>query len=389
MRMHEHSRASSARRWRVALGATLVIASGSACARTPAATAATGAVAPEGAVSSLAVAFELPEVPPGNLTITPDGRRILSLHQYFNPPRVLAEVVGDPAAPTRIPREGEGKLPTGLASVLGIRSDTAGVLYILDNGVSGKAPPKLVLWDTRAERLVREIPLRSVTDTNSFVNDLVFDYARNHVYLSDPAGGPNAALVAVDLASGRARRLLVGHESVVPDGTPVVAEGRTPTQRLRDGSTRVPMIGVDGIGIDYAREWVYYGALNGKTMWRVRAADLANAALAPADLAARVERFATKPPSDGIALDSAGNIYLGDLNANAIGVIGQDRQYRQLVARQDLSWVDDFEFGPDGWLYVVATQLHRSPELNKGVRDPRPTWLVFRMRPLAGGRQGF
>lgn len=345
------------------------------------------AVAAAGAATPLAQAFTMAQAP-GNLTITPDGRRIVSLHQFFNPERVLAEVGANDAL-VHFPAPGEGALPTGLAAVLGIRSDTAGVLHILDNGNTAKAPPKLVLWDTRAGRHVRTIDLAAATDTNSFVNDLAFDYTRNRLYISDPAGGPNAAIIVVDLASGAARRVLQGHESVVPEQFEFATEGITPTRRRPDGSLEKPRIGVDGIAIDYRHEWVYYAPLHGRTMYRIPAAALADPAAA-ASLPSRVERYATKPPSDGMVMDEAGNIYLGDLPNNAFGVItAADRQYRELARRDDLKWVDDFEFGADGWLYVVTTQLHRSPELNAGRRAEQPPFRVFRMRPLARGRQGY
>lgn len=324
---------------------------------------------------------------PGNLTITPDGRQILSLHQFYAPVRVLAELQGQDQL-VRYPEPGEGALPTGLVAVLGVRSDTAGVLHILDNGNIGKAPPKLVLWDARADRHVRTVDLRAVTDTNSFINDLAFDYRRNHVYISDPAGGPNAAILAVDMATGQARRLLVGHASVVPESIEFAVEGMVPTRKLPDGTLVKLKIGVDGIGIDYANEWVYYAPLHGRTMYRIRAEDLANGALSAEQLGARVERYASKPPSDGIVLDEAGNIYLGDLPNNAFGVITTDRQYRELARGPEYKWVDDFEFAPDGSLHVVTTQLHRSPTLNAGKRAVDGPFRIFRTQPLAPGRQG-
>jgi sugar lactone lactonase YvrE len=329
------------------------------------------------------------EQPPGNLTITPDGRRILSLHQYYNPVRVLAELDPQGDAVRRFAQRGEGVLPTGLVAVLGIRSDTAGVLHILDNGNSGKAPSRLLLWDTYANRLVRTIELGGVTDTNSFVNDLAFDYRRNQVYISDPAGGPNAALIVVDMATGRPRRVLQGHASMVPEPETFAVEGITPTRRKPDGTLEQPRIGVDGIGIDHAHEWVYYAPLHGRTMYRIPAAALADTSLGDSALAARIERYASKPPSDGIAIDRAGNIYLGDLPNNALGVITVDRRYHELARSPELKWVDDFAWAPDGSLHIVTTQLHRSPTLNAGRRDPQGPFRIFRITPLAPGRVGY
>lgn len=342
--------------------------------------------APPGGVRVESV-MQLPQAP-GNLTILPDGRRIISLLPFYTPQRVIAEVRGAGELVDYPPR-GEGALP-GIASVLGIRSDTAGALYVLDNGLQGKAPSKMVVWDTRANRLLRTIDLKAVADTNSLLQDWAFDQKRQQLYMADPAGGTNAALVVVDLKTGGARRVLQGDRSVVNEDSTLVTEGRQLRTKLPDGRVIQPKLGVDGIAIDYAREWVYYGAVQSRTMYRVRAADLANPALSSADLAARVERYAAKPKSDGMLLDRAGNIYLGDDEHNAFGVItASDRTYHELARGPQYQWVDDFEFGTDGYLYVVCSQLHRSPQFNAGKADPQLPFQIFRFRPLAPGRQGY
>jgi sugar lactone lactonase YvrE len=123
-------------------------------------------------------------------------------------------------------------------------------------------------------------------------------------------------------------------------------------------------------------------------MYRVRTADLRNSELTAEELAARVERWADKPICDGISIDDAGNLYLGDLAGNAIGVIGPDRNYRILIADPRLSWVDAFSFGPDGYLYTVANQLHRSSVLNGGEAATVPPYLILRFKPLATGTTG-
>jgi hypothetical protein len=83
-----------------------------------------------------------------------------------------------------------------------------------------------------------------------------------------------------------------------------------------------------------------------------------------------------------------GNLYLGDLASNAIDVIGPDRNYRVLIADPLLSWVDAFSFGPDGYLYTVANQLHRSAVLNGGEAATVPPYLILRFKPLATGTAG-
>jgi hypothetical protein len=51
-----------------------------------------------------------------------------------------------------------------------------------------------------------------------------------------------------------------------------------------------------------------------------------------------------------------------------------------------LSWIDAFSFGPDGYYYVVANQLHRSAVLNAGTNATRLPFRILRFRPFARGR---
>lgn len=385
----------AAPRWAAPRRAPLVTrAAARALART-AAVAATVALAAAGRASTAAAQAVAPAPAvslaqgPGNLTVLPDGRRILSLHQWYQPPKPVMEL-NAAGQLVDFPRAGDQPLPT-LATVLGIKSDANGVVYILDNGIQGKVTPKVVVYNAARGQLVKTIPLPlGVTDTNSFINDVAIDTRRDRLYISDPAGGTNAALVVVSVADGRARRVLAGHESVRASDTAWTVLGKPLLNRVPNGPMagmlRHPPTGVDGIAIDAATEYVYFGPFDGRMMYRARAADLADDALAPATLAARVERYATKPPSDGMVLDGAGNIYLGDLTRNALGVIGRDRRYRELAT--GLPWVDDFEFGADGQLYVVTTQLDKSPQLNAEVDASRKPFVIYRVAPLAAGRQG-
>ena len=145
-----------------------------------------------------------------------------------------------------------------------------------------------------------------------------------------------------------------------------------------------PKLGLDPIVIDPANEWVYYGSIHGTSVYRVRAADLLDEGLSPDALGERVERYGEKAPCDGISIDVAGNIYITDLQNNAVGVTAPDGSYRVLVRDDErLLWPDGFSYGPDGYFYVTVNQLHRSAVLNAGEETSEPPFLVMRFRPLA------
>ena len=326
-------------------------------------------------------------VGPGNIATTPDGRVFVSLHQFYDPEHAVVELRG--GGIVAFPDEAHAKA-AALDSVLGIRADSRGVVWMLDNAMRGRGGTrKIVAWNPTLNALDRTIDLASVTPPDAFLNDLAVDRTSEAVYVADPAGGANAALIVVDLVTGTARRVLEGHVSVVPDPQrDLVIDGQPVQIKLPDGKPIRPHIGVNPIALDTSDEWLYFGPMHAAMLYRVRTRDLRDAALTPGALAARVEAYAERPITDGISIDQAGNIYLGDLANNAIGMIDAGRHYRQLASGPDMSWIDAFSFGADGYYYVVANQLHHSAFLNAGNNTTKPPYRILRFRPFAPGRVG-
>lgn len=318
---------------------------------------------------------------PGNITVTPAGEILISLHQFFDHAVRVARVNDDGSL-------SEFAADAKLDSVLGLQADANGVVWLLDNAMRADGQRRLIGWHAGDDRAVADIDLSDVSVAGSFLNDLAIDTTTQTAYIADPAAGDDAALIVIDLASGVGRRVLQGDISVTPVDSDLIIDGVPVRIRKEDGSEFRPRVGVNPIALDSAGEWLYYGPMHGYTMYRIRTADLRNSDLTATDLAARVERWAGRPISDGISLDNAGNIYLGDLARNAIGVIGPDRRYRQWIDDPRLSWIDAFSFGPDGGLYAVANQLHRTATLNGGVSATRAPYLIVRLRPLATGTTG-
>ncbi len=343
------------------------------------------------AQDGLTVEAEL-DMAPGNLTHSADGRTFISLHQLYMPPFAVAEIVdGDPVPfPDASWHDPASPPDARLFAVLGVQVDAEGILWMLDDAVGFDAQPKLVGWDLAANALHQVVDLGAAVAPNSFLNDLAVDRTHDAVYITDTAFGPNAALVVVDLTAGTARRVLDSHPTTMPEDVELAIEG-TPVRFMQpDGSTANPRFGADAIALDAADEWLYFGALSGTALYRVATADLRDATLDDAALGARVERFADKPLSDGIALDNAGNVYITDIAASAIGVIhAGDRSYRVLHQDRDLlAWPDALSYGPDGRMHVSSTQLHRSPVLNGGENAVVPPFLLTSFASLAEGTVG-
>lgn len=335
----------------------------------------------------------------GGVTFTADRAMIVSHHPNFDPAVRVARVdeAGTTATPFpnaawNTPRPGTDEY---LDSVLGLRGDEQGVVWMLDMGQRTNVTPKIVGWNTRTDRLERLIRIPAPASLPvSQHNDLVVDRVNGVFYIADEAvgrGGDGSlgALVVVDMKTGAARRLLQSHVSTRPENIPIIAGGNTLRAPGPDGKPKPVTIGADGIAADVRFEWLYYGPLNGGWVYRVRTADLRDAALPPARLAAHVERYARKPNAGGFSIDGRDNLYLTEVGAGAVDVIPADtRRYRRLVERPQDSWPDGVTFGPDGLVYVAAAQVDKAAAFNGGASRAHPPFVIYRFRPLAPGRIG-
>jgi sugar lactone lactonase YvrE len=337
--------------------------------------------------------FKKIEVAPGNITVTVDGRMIVSLHQFYQPKFSVAEVGKDgnltPFPNQELNDRSQLSQKARLDSVLGIRSDSRGIVWMLDNGMRSNTTPKLVAWDSRLNKLhqVIELPIPASVK-GSFVNDFAIDEQRQRVYIADPANGKDAAFIVVDLNTRSARRVLQGHSSVTPEPIYLKVEGKQVAIKNDDGTLVKPLIGVNPITLDHNNEWLYYGAMSGTSLYRIKAQELANLKAQDSELVRHVERYSDKPLCDGITIDQANNIYLGELAANAIGVITPDRHYKRLAESKELAWVDSFSFGAGRQLFAVVNQLHHSAVLNAGEMIAEPPFLILKMNALNEGVPG-
>ena len=338
--------------------------------------------------SIAATIYATTETPLGNGAFTADGRLVVSHHpMYATPHRVsIFDTDGSLSPyPNLDWNTPTADVNTWLDAVLGLHDDGQGRIWLADMGTRSDIPPKFVVWDTVADALWRVIPIPPAALTRfSEPNDFVVDTAHGKVYIADEGAGrggdgSRAALIVLDLGSGEATRRLEGYDGIRAEAAPLLIGGRPVEHNNPDGS-RTPMhVGVDGIAMDARGEWLYLSPLNGRSLWRLRVADLIDPELDDAALAARLERYAKKPNSGGMCIDADDNLYLTVIESNAIGrIAAADRSYDAPVVRDDMFWPDGLMWGPDGALYVVATQLPHSPALARPDERPTLPFKVFR-----------
>ncbi|MGB5634268.1 MAG: L-dopachrome tautomerase-related protein [Waterburya sp.] len=337
----------------------------------------------------LEIVAEFPaEHPPGNIAITPEGRIFMSQHQFYGAPLRVVEVLDDGRV-TPFPNPAWSSEPNqngiGLNTVLGLRSDQDGIVWMLDRSSGSGQPGKIVAWDTENDELYQVIYLpQPIIPESPFLNDLAIDLDHNAIYITDTASGDDSALIVVDLITGFSRRVLEGGISTRPEDIPMIIN-----ERIINLAGKPAKIGANPITIDPDNEWVYYAPMSSTSLYRVATVDLLDQSLSPEELSSRVERYGDKPICDGITVDDAGNVYITSITENAIGVVDATGRY-EILYQDDklLSWTDGMAFSADDYVYATVSQLQNSPVLNNGENDFNPPFYIVRFPALASGKVG-
>ena len=81
-----------------------------------------------------------------------------------------------------------------------------------------------------------------------------------------------------------------------------------------------PQINSDGIALDRLNGFLYFHALTGHTLYRIKTADLRNRRLTSGELSSKVETVADTPPPDGMLIGPNGKLYLTDIEHGAVSL---------------------------------------------------------------------
>lgn len=354
------------------------------------------ATGPVGALD-LVVAARAPTTPTG-LTLSKDGRMFLFMPRFDETTVFTAGELSQDGRVVPYPSEAANRPdPARPAETLfhvpnGV-FDRNNRLWLLDAGLmasSGEPVPnaaKLVCIDPATNGILRTISLQSVVTKTSSLNDLRVDVrpGREVAYVTDQGQDGEGALIAVDLASGRAVRRLAGHASTrsVP-GLLKIVEGRVLLKRAADGTTSPIEGGANGIALSPDGKRLYYTPLMSRRLYAVETAALLDAGQDDASVAATVTDLGEKGLTGGLIADSRDRIYLSLQEFNGIGRRDPDGRIEVLATDPRLVWPDTFWITGDGWLYLSSAQANRRPEHNGGIDRQEPPYAIFRMRIDAG-----
>jgi sugar lactone lactonase YvrE len=240
-----------------------------------------------------------------------------------------------------------------------------------------KGGPKLVKIDLATNQVVQTIPFgEDVAPKKSYLNDIRIDTRTNTAFLTESANG---AIIVVDLKSGKARRLLDGHPSTQPEKeVKLVVDGKA----LIDQQKKMPpQIASDGIALDVKNGYLYYHALTGHTLYRIKTSFLTDEKLGKRELESKVENVGQTPAPDGMLEGPDGSVYLTDLENSAI--VRWDpasKRVQRIIADKRLLWPDTLSWGPNGEMYVTASQIENMPRFNNGKStrtEPYKLWKII------------
>jgi len=334
---------------------------------------------------------------PGGMCLLPSGEYIVACHSFFNPQyRVMKFDREDgwipfPNEPMNTPGSGD---PALLDSVIGLACDSRGIVWMLDNGRRSGKTPKLVAWDTKRNGLHKVHVIDGLAlSPNSFLTNLALDPVGPHIYIADPADGISSALIIVDTQTGLTRRVLEGDRSVQRDpNLAFVIEGQSLEVRRPDGALASPLTGVSPIAIDRKGEWLYYGARDGASLFKIKTELLVDPAIPPNVLASQITGVSPKPVCESMTIDARGRIYFADIVRGSIDYVSPEENFlnlRLLVEDPRISWPGGLTLGPDGQLHFFSSQLHRTPFFNSGKDMTTPPFPVLKTRPLPSSRFPF
>jgi len=281
-----------------------------------------------------------------------------------------------------------------LVSVQSVVVDPMDRLWILDTGSPLFEPtkfggPKMVCVNLANDQVVKKIIFpQDVAFPTTYLNDVRFDLRLGRegmAFITDSSkNGPNGIIV-VDLASGVSWRRLHDHPSTKAEDLqnflPIV-EGRPFLEHLPNGSIKQgASMGADGIAISSDGSHLYYCPLGSRKLYSVDTDSLVDRSLDERKVADTVVDEGDKGgASDGLESDATGYIYSTNYEHNSImRRHPNNREWETVVHDPRLLWPDTLSVAADGYLYVIANQLHRQARYQKGQDLRRKPYVLFRV----------
>ncbi len=230
-------------------------------------------------------------------------------------------------------------------------------LFVLDpaspnmEGVVGKA--MLYEFDLTTNKLANAWGFDSgIAPKKSYLNDVRIDDAANKAYITDSGLG---GLVILDMSNGTASRVLDEHASTKAENVILTVEKKP---FLLKGAA--PKIHSDGIALDPEPNRLYWHALTGYHLYSVPT-EVLHGNIKEAQVEEKVSNMGVTPAPDGMIFDKNGNLYMADLERNAVSYRTPKGEMKILIQDERIKWPDSFSIDQDNNLIFTDSLLQQTP----------------------------
>jgi sugar lactone lactonase YvrE len=264
--------------------------------------------------------------------------------------------------------------------VQSVTVDPQGFLWVVDPAAPGNefikpGGVKLVKIDLGTNKVVQVILFdQTVAPQGSYMNDVRVSPDGKYAFLTD--SGQRGALIVVDVAAGKARRVLDGDPRTQPEpGVVPHVDGH----ELRRPDHRIPAFAADGIALDASGRYLYWQALVGRTLYRIPTRSVTSGTMSAADVGASVEKVATTNVADGLWMDEQGYLFITNPANDAVRMRTPDGTTSTVAKDARLRWPDSMAEGADGSIYVTASHIQDMAQFHEKGSTQKGPWGLFRI----------
>jgi len=322
---------------------------------------------------------------PSGIARLPDGRIVLSFPSSAQAHTGPKLAVWRDGVLTPFPSAAD---QAEFLSPLGMTVDAVGRLWVLDEGmiagIGAPVRPALVGIDPKTNRVLGRIALTMpVARPDTHVNDVRVDCTHGAgctAFISDTSLKTHPALIVVDLASGRTRRILMDHRSVSADpGFAMEVDGEV--HRYDAVHPQMAIGGVDGLVLSRDGSKLYWSALSSRRLWSAPTAVLSDPRASEARIEASVRDEGEIGVADGMITAPDGSFFVTDIEHHAVIRRAPDGALSMVAHDPRLVAPDSLALDGNSLLLTVG-QWSRLPVFHGGRDMQERPYLLVRIAPV-------
>lgn len=287
------------------------------------------------------------------VAVSGEGRIFVNFPRWSSIPFSVAEIVDSQLVPypnTEWNTWGGTTPPENhFVCVQSVYIDKENFLWILDpasiNGSVVAGGAKLLKIDLQADSIIQIIYFNNtIAPGQSYLNDIRVDTEEDVGYITESGIG---ALVVIDLTTGNSRRLLQDHYSVKAENIQLIINGQIVNFVVHS----------DGLALSNDRSYLYYKALTGYNLYKIKTEKLRDTTLNNTHLENEVEFVIETLPCDAMEFDADSNLYFTAIQDNAIYYLTPELEFELAVTDDRLKWPDSFSITSDDEIYVTSSRI--------------------------------